>query len=167
MRLLGLALASASAVVAISGVTGVAIARGDFGVPGAGMACPLSNKGAMTVLPNGTDFVVCQSDGAGYSWAPVAVPFPPNDVWLSYGVEITLHGAGFRNPNLNSGEWIAVPQSPDAQCGASQVTVLGPGTLAPPTVSQAGVGQPLLFRVLPKLFTIALNGDCLWTRASG
>jgi hypothetical protein len=120
----------------------------------------------MTVLPDGRNFLVCQAQGASYGWASVVVPFPPHNAWLSYGVEITLHGAGFRNPNLASGEWVAVPQSPDAQCSANQLTVTGPGTLAPPVVSQGVVGQPLRLRVLPKLFTVALNGDCLWTRTS-
>jgi hypothetical protein len=167
MRLLGSAFVAVSVAVSAVGAAGVAIAHADFGVPSAGMACPASTQGVMTMLPNGTDFLVCQSDGSGYSWAPVAVPFPPNDAWLSYGVEITLHGEGFRNPELRSGEWVGVPHSPDAQCAANQVTVIGPGQLAAPSVSQGAVGRPLALRVLPKLFTIALNGDCLWTRTSG
>jgi hypothetical protein len=162
MRLFGSALAG---VATVAGLGAPAIAHADFGVPGAGMSCSASALGAMTVLPDGTEFLACEPDESGYSWASVAVPFPPNDAWLSYGVEITLHGSGSRNPNLNSGEWLGQPQSPDTQCGASQVTVLSPGQLAAPVVSQGSVGRPLSVRVLPKLFTIALNGDCLWTKA--
>jgi len=121
----------------------------------------------MTVLPNSRDFLVCQGQpNATYSWAPVTTPFPPNGKWLSYGPEITLHGEGFRNPNLSSGDWTAIPQDPATACSAEQVTVVRAGVLAPPQVSGAGPGEQLSFQVLPKLFTIALTGNCLWTTTS-
>mgnify|MGYP001806195228 CR=1 FL=1 len=114
----------------------------------------------MTQLPGGRDFLLCQESG---SWAPVFTPFDPAPRWLSYGPDITLHGQGFRNPNLRSGPWTASPLDPAAVCGADQVTVIGPGELAPVVHSAGQPGQPLQLEVLPKLFTIVLSGNCLWS----
>lgn len=155
----------AASIVLLVAAFGGAVAQADFAVPAPGLAC--SAPGAMTVLPNGSDFLICQEQGAELGWAPVTAPFPANDSWLSYGPEITLHGQGVRNPNLEPGEWSANPLDPTTQCGASQVAVVGPGTLAPAQTVQADPGQPLSLQVLSRLHTIALTGDCLWTKQPG
>ncbi|PND58111.1 hypothetical protein CRM90_08960 [Mycobacterium sp. ENV421] len=139
---------------------GVAPARADVPVPQPGAACPAELTDVMTRLPDVGDFLVCQATGM---WAPVLAPFDPVSRWLSYGAGITLHGQGFRNPNLRSGQWTAAPLDPSAVCSADQVTVIGPGELAPVVHSPGESGQPLHLDVLPKLFTITMNGDCLWS----
>jgi hypothetical protein len=139
-------------------------AHADDPVPQAGAPCPVDFANVMTQLPGGRDFLVCQPvpDRPG-SWAPVVTPFDPSSRWLSYGPEITLHGQGFRNPNLRSGRWTANPLDPATACSADQVTVVSAGVLAPLVHSQGEPGQPLQLDVLPRLFTIALSGDCLWS----
>ena len=84
--------------------------------------------------------------------------------WFSYGPGITLHGQGFRNPNLSSGSWTASPLDPEAVCSAEQVTVVSAGVLAPPQSSRGEPGQTLSVELLPKLFTVTMTGDCLWSR---
>lgn len=158
----GLAALVAAAALSCGSPTG----RADSPTPQDGAGCPAELSGVMTVVGDGRDFLVCQEQpGAGYRWIPVAGPFPPNDKWLSYGPPITLHGQGFRNPNLASGDWTAVPQDSQASCAAKQVTVVSAGVLAEPEVSQSGPGRPLALEVLPKLFTVELTGDCLWVRS--
>jgi hypothetical protein len=155
------------AVAAAALSFGAAPAHAD-GVPQAGAPCPADFANVMTQLPGGRDFLVCQAgpNGPG-SWAPVVTPFDPSSRWLSYGPEITLHGQGFRNPNLRSGQWTADPLDSVTVCGADQVTVVSAGVLAPLVHSQSQPGQPLQFTVLPKLFTIALSGNCLWSEEQG
>ncbi|GAY16226.1 hypothetical protein [Mycobacterium sp. shizuoka-1] len=140
------------------------LAHSDVPAPQPGAPCPAEFADVMTQLPGGADFLVCQAapDTAG-SWVPVVTPFDPSSRWLSYGPEITLHGQGFRNPNLRSGSWTAEPLNPDAVCGADQVTVVSAGVLAPLEHSQSEPGQPMQLEVLPRLFTIVLSGDCLWS----
>lgn len=150
----------AVAAVASSLSWAAAPAHADAPVPQAGSPCSSDLAGVMTRLPNVGDFLVCQSSG---SWAPVLDPFDPAIRWLSYGAGITLHGQGFRNPNLRSGQWTANTLSQDAVCSADQVTVIGPGELAPVVHSQGDAGRPLQIEVLPKLFTITMSGDCLWS----
>lgn len=154
--------------VAAAALTFPAYAHADAPVPQAGAPCPQEFANVMTQLPGGADFLVCQAvpDHAG-SWAPVVTPFDPSSRWLSYGPEITLHGQGFRNPNLRSGRWTANPLDPAAVCAADQVTVVSAGVLAPLVHSQGEPGQPLQLEVLPKLFTIVLSGDCLWSEDQG
>lgn len=139
-------------------------AHADAGVPQAGASCPADVADVMTQLPGGRDFLVCQAgpDGPG-RWAPVVVPFDPASRWLSYGPPITLHGQGFRNPNLRSGRWTADPLDPATVCSADQVTVIGPGELAPLVHSQSEPGKALHLDMLPKLFTVTLGGECLWS----
>ncbi|WP_431239798.1 hypothetical protein ACQ86B_09540 [Mycolicibacterium aichiense] len=139
---------------------GVAPARADVPVPQPGASCPADLTDVMTRLPDVGDFLACRATG---TWAPVLAPFDPASRWLSYGAGITLHGQGFRNPNLRSGQWTAAPLDPSAVCSADQVTVIGPGELAPVVHSPGESGQPLHLDVLPKLFTITMNGDCLWS----
>ncbi|TGD86598.1 hypothetical protein BayCH28_17195 [Mycolicibacterium sp. CH28] len=151
--------------VALSALFGApAPAKADEPVPAAGGPCPADFDNVMTQLPGGRDYLVCLAGPGGAAvWAPVETPFPPNSRWLSYGPAITLHGQGFRNPNLRSGQWTATPLGPDTVCGAEQVAVVAAGVLAPPEVSQGQPGQPLAFGVLPKLFTVVLSGNCLWS----
>ncbi len=151
----GVLLAATAAAAALS----PAPAHADIPTPQSGASCPAELADVMTRLPDVGDFLVCQDSG---SWAPVLDPFDPALRWLSYGSGITLHGQGFRNPNLRSGRWTATPLSPDALCGADQVTVIGPGELAPVVHSQGEPGRPMQLDVLPKLFTITMTGDCLW-----
>ena len=142
-----------------------AVARADTPAPQAGGPCSENLADAMTQLPGGSDFLVCQGQPEGpHTWAPAAVPFDPADKWLSYGSGITLHGQGFRNPNLSSGNWRASPLDPDTVCAAEQVTVVSSGVLAPPQGSRGEPGQPLAVDLLPKLFTVTMTGDCLWSR---
>jgi hypothetical protein len=99
-------------------------------------------------------------------WQAVTSPQPPNDRWLSVGPAITLHGQGMRNPNVASGEWTATPQEPGSQCRAEQQTVVSPGVLSPPQVSEGKTGQPLSLQLPVRLFSIELSGYCLWTRTA-
>jgi hypothetical protein len=148
------------AVVGVALSFGVAPARADSPVPQAGIPCSTDLAGVMTRLPDVGDFLVCQESG---SWASMLGPFDPATRWLSYDSGITLHGQGFRNPNLRSGPWTAIPLDPSAVCSADQVTVIGPGELAPVAHSQGDPGQVLRLEVLPKLFTVTLRGACLWS----
>jgi hypothetical protein len=149
-----------AATAATAALSSMAPARADAPAPQAGAPCPADLADVMTRLPNVGDFLVCQASG---SWVPVLDPFDPAIRWLSYGSGITLHGQGFRNPNLRSGRWTAVALDPSTACGADQVTVIGPGELAPVVHSQGEIGRPLQLDVLPKLFTITMTGDCLWS----
>ena len=163
MRWCGAVVAAAAAALSFA-----APAYADDPVPQAGAPCPQDFANVMTQLPGGRDYLVCQPvpDRPG-SWAPVDSPFDPSSRWLSYGPEITLHGQGFRNPNLRSGRWTATPLDPLAVCGADQVTVIGPGELAPLVHSQSLPGQVMQLEVLPKLFTVVLSGNCLWSEDQG
>jgi hypothetical protein len=76
-----------------------------------------------------------------------------------------LRGEGQRNPGVASGNWTATPQDAGSQCRAEQQTVLSPGAVSAPQPSEGQPGQPLSLRLLPRLFTIELNGNCLWTRS--
>lgn len=154
----------ASLAVAAVLVTG-AVAHADTPVPQAGAPCSEDLVDAMTQLPGGSDFLVCQGQPDGsYAWAAVGVPFEPSDKWLSYGSGITLHGQGFRNPNLSSGRWTATALGSDTVCGAEQVTVVSAGVLAPQQNSRGEPGEPLSVEMLPKLFTVTMTGDCLWSK---
>jgi hypothetical protein len=143
---------------------GSAPAHADDPVPQAGSSCPVEFANVMTQLPGGRDYLVCQPvpERSG-SWTPAVVPFDPASRWLSYGPPITLHGQGFRNPNLRSGRWTVTALDPVTVCGADQVAVVSAGVLAPLVHSQSAPGQPMSLDVLPKLFTITLSGDCLWS----
>lgn len=155
----------ALALVAAAALSfGSGSARADDPVPQAGAPCPIDFANVMTQLPGGADYLFCQPlpDRPG-SWTPAVTPFDPASRWLSYGPQITLHGQGFRNPNLRSGQWTATPLNPATVCGADQVTVVSAGVLAPLVHSQSTPGQPMSLDVLPKLFTIVLSGDCLWS----
>jgi len=152
-------------LVAAAVLVAPATARADTPAPQAGAACSADLADAMTQLPGGSEYLVCQPQPDGsHAWAAAPVPFDPSDKWLSYGTGITLHGQGFRNPNLTSGDWTATPLSPETICGAEQVTVVSAGVLAPPQSSQGEPGRPLSLEMLPKLFTVTMSGECLWSR---
>lgn len=114
----------------------------------------------MTLLPDGQTYAVCQENG----WVVVQTPFEPNDSWFSYGPAITLHGQGMRNPNLLSGNWMAVPLDPEAACRAQEQTVVEAGVLSDPQIFEGRQGAPLALPMLPGLFYVKLSGHCRWTR---
>ena len=154
--------------VAAFAMAGAALAAGpahaDVITPALEAACPAELNGVMTLLPDGQTYVVCQEEiAARFAWRAAPVPFEPNSKWLSYGPPINLHGQAMRNPNLSSGPWTATPQDPQTVCRAQQQTVIAAGMLAPEQVFQAKPGQSLSVEMLPKLFYVALSGNCLWT----
>ena len=57
-----------------------------------------------------------------------------------------------------------MPRDPATMCAAEQLTIVRAGVLAPPQDSRGVAGQPLSVQVLPRLFSIELSGDCLWSR---
>ena len=75
-----------------------------------------------------------------------------------------MHGEGLRNPEIQKGDWTAVPQDPETQCTAVQVAVVSAGVVSPPQTAQGQPGRPLSLTVVPKLFSITLSGFCLWTK---
>ena len=77
---------------------------------------------------------------------------------------LTLHGEGQRNREIDSGDWIGFPQEPGSRCNAEQVAIAATGGLSPPQVSTGAPGQPLRLRLQPLLFTVELNGNCLWQK---
>jgi hypothetical protein len=142
-------------------VTAVAGAPVVSAAPGVEPGCSSGLVGAMTVLPDGKTFEVCE----GNSWRPVGSPFNPNDRWLSYGHGVTLHGQGRRNPEILSGRWTGAPLDSSSACGVQQAPVTDSG-VGTPQVASGKPGQVLNFEVLPVAFTITLTGNCLWERAS-
>ena len=106
--------------------------------------------------------LVCLDD----QWQSVTTPQPPNDRWLSFGPPMTLHGEGLRNPSVASGNWTATPQDPSSQCRAEQQTVVGPGVLSAPQLSEGKTGQPLSLQLPPRLFSIEMTGYCLWAHVT-
>jgi hypothetical protein len=116
---------------------------------------------AMTWLPSDKMPLVC----AGNQWQAVSSPYPTSDRWLTYGPEMKLHGEGLRNPNISSGDWVATPQDSTSRCRAEQLTVVNAGVVSSPQVAEGTAGQPLSFRILPKLFSVTMSGYCLWVKA--
>lgn len=145
-----------------------AIAHAEPAYPELGAGCAPEFAGAMTLLPDEETYALCRDAGGGPVWEAVQKPFDPNDTWLSYGPEITLHGQGMRNPNVTSGRWLATPTDPAADpptvCRAEQETVIEAGVLSEPRVSESEPGSELSLEFLPKLFYLKLSGNCLWTR---
>ncbi|MGX9788269.1 hypothetical protein [Mycobacterium sp. MMS18-G62] len=151
--------AIAIGVLAI-GLPSAPIASADPVVPQTDSPCTADLSGVMT-WPQGAKMpLVC----ADQQWQDVTTPQPPNDRWLSFGPPMLLHGEGMRNPSVKSGDWVAAPQDPNAQCRAEQQAVVGPGVVGPSQVAEGNTGQPLQVQVLPRLFTIQLSGYCEWTR---
>lgn len=155
----GAAILAAGAVLVAPGV-----AHADPVPPQLGDGCSAELSGAMTLLPDGQTYAICQEVIDSAVWADVPTPFDPNDTWFSYGPTITLHGQGMRNPNLRSGDWTATPQDEETSCRAQQQTVVEAGALSAPEVSQGEPGKPLNVQMQPALFYAELSGNCLWTR---
>ena len=154
-----------AAVVAVyAAVVFPAAAHADPAAPRLGDGCSSELAGAMTLLPDGQTYAICQLVTDTGVWASVPTPFDPNDTWLSYGPTITLHGQGMRNPNLLSGDWTATPLDPQSSCKVQQQTVVEAGKLSEPQVSEGQPGEPLDVQMQPKLFYAELSGNCLWSR---
>ncbi|HEX9834705.1 MAG TPA: hypothetical protein VGA66_16770 [Mycobacterium sp.] len=154
--------AMAGAVAAVALVFSPGTAAADPVAPQANTPCPPDAVGAMTWPTNAKMPLVC----SGGRWQTVTTPQPPNDRWLSVGPPILLHGDGRQNPDVQSGDWTAIPRNADTRCRAEQVTVLGPGVLAAPEVTEGAVGERLDVTFQARLFKLQLSGDCLWTRTS-
>ena len=152
--------------LAVAAVLAPGFAHADMVSPQVQAPCSADLAGAMTLLPDERTYVTCQEGAAGYAWAAAPVAFEPNDTWLSYGPAITLHGQGMRNPNLTSGRWAATPVNPETTCRATQTTVVEAGVLAQPVVTAGEQGRPLELEMLPRLFYVELEGECLWERTS-
>ena len=141
-------------------LTTAPVAGADPPVPQTDTTCSPDWANVMTWPTDANMPLVCR----GGQWQAVMTPPPPNDRWLSVGPAMTLHGDGQRNPSVTSGEWTATPQDADSRCRARQQTVVSPGVVSPPQVSEGKPGQPLSLTLLPRLFSIELSGYCLWTR---
>jgi hypothetical protein len=150
----------AFAVATLALLFSQAVAAADPVAPQPDSPCAPNYTDAMTLPSGATMPLVCQ----GGQWHAVTTPQPPSDVWLSYGPALALHGEGKRNPNLRSGQWTATPQDSSSQCRAQQSVVLSPGVVGEPQTAQGQPGLPLEVTVLPRLFDIALSGNCLWER---
>lgn len=148
------------------------IAHAEPAYPQLGAGCAPDHVDAMTLLPDAETYAVCRDTEGGPAWEAVWTPFDPNDTWISYGPEITLHGQGMRNPNVRSGRWLATPIDPPADpsadpstvCRAEQETVVAAGQLSEPQVAESEPGSELSLEFLPNLFYLTLSGNCLWTR---
>lgn len=152
-------------VAAVVVAAGAGVANAEPIAPAVGASCSDNVAGAFTQLPDGSTFLACEGVPGGHRWQPVSPPFEPSDRWLSYGPRLTLHGQGRRNPELLSGQWTATPRDSASACSAVQAPVTDAG-VAPPQTTVGHPGQVLDFEVLPVVFSIVLDGDCLWERVS-
>lgn len=153
----------AGATLAASLCCAPAVASADPVAPQADTPCAATVVEAMVLLAEAEMPLVCMNEpGDGYQWEAVPTAYPASDRWLTYGPEMTLSGEGRRNPNIRSGDWIALPQDPTSRCRAEQVAVVSAGVLGPPRIDEGETGQALSFPVLPKLVSISMSGDCLW-----
>ena len=156
----------AVAANACAGVAAPPVTHADSVVPQANSPCSTDFANAMAWPPGEQTPLACVAQpNSGFQWQPVANPFPPSNRWLTYGPDLKLHGEGLRNPEIQKGNWTAVPLDPDSQCRAEQIAVVSAGVVSPPQVSEGAKGQPLSFQVVPKLFSIQMTGKCLWTKA--
>jgi hypothetical protein len=136
-------------------------------VPQPDTPCSPNLANAMTWLPEQKINLVClQQPNHRYQWTIVTSDYPSSDRWLTYGPQLTLRGEGTRNYNLRSGDWIALPQDPESQCIEEQIAVVSAGLVSSPQVEAGTTGQQLSFRVLPNLFSITMNGHCLWGKVN-
>lgn len=152
------------AVIAVGVLAGAVVsapdACADPVVPQQDTQCASNLSGVMTWPADAKMPLECLND----RWQTITSPQPPNDKWLSVGPAMTLHGEGMRNPNVQSGNWTATPQDPNGQCRAEQQSVLSPGVVSQPQVSEGKAGQPLSLQIVPRLFSIAMSGYCLWQK---
>lgn len=154
--------AAIAAAVMVAAAASAPVACADPVVPQRDAQCTSSLAGVMTWPADAKMPLQCADD----QWQVITTPQPPSDKWLSFGPTITLRGEGQRNPSVQSGDWTATPQDSVSQCRAEQQSVLSPGVVSPPEVAESKAGQPLSFRMMPRLFSIALSGYCLWERAA-
>lgn len=152
------------AAMLVAGLMNGPTAHADLPSPELDAPCAAELNGAMTLLADGITYAECQPSALGNTWVSAQTPFPPNELWFSYGPAITLHGQGMRNPNLVSGSWTATPRDPDTTCRVTQSTVVEAGVLAAPEVSEGEQGKPLAVQMQPKLFYAELAGNCLWVK---
>jgi hypothetical protein len=158
----------ATAALAVVPLLVAPVGHAEVGVPKLDGPCSAEQSGAMTALPDGATFLSCLGGaGAGYRWRAVESPFAPSTRWLSYGRALKLHGEGLRNPQIQAGDWIGVPQDPDSRCKAEQEAVVSAGEVGPAQVASGESGQPLSLTVVHSLFSIELTGNCLWTKQAG
>jgi hypothetical protein len=162
-----MAVAAAALVVAATAPFALpAVVAATPATPQPNTPCSENLGGALTQLPDLMTLLQCRSlPGLGYQWQVFDDPYPNSDRWLTYGPTLTLHGEGQRNREINSGDWTAYPQDPDASCTAQQLAVVDAGELGAPQLSTGEPGQPLRFQVLPLLFTVEMSGYCLWQKA--
>jgi hypothetical protein len=157
--------ATAVAVTTVGILIAPAVATADPVTPQLGAPCPESVAGAMTQLPDLMTFVQCRNQRSGeYRWQTPESPYPNSDRWLTYGPQLTVHGEGQRNREIDSGPWVAYPQSPDSHCTAAQLDLAAAGERTPARVTSGEPGRPLKLQVLPLLFTVELTGHCLWQK---
>jgi hypothetical protein len=166
--MLRLRICAVAVSVGMAGVAALAASTGaaaEPAVPQPGAPCPESAAGALTQLPDLMTFLECRNQrGSEYRWQTFDSPYPKSDRWFTYGPQLTLHGEGQPNREIDSGAWVAIPQSPDAQCSAAQLDNTAAGERTPPEVSTGEPGQLLNLDVLPLLFTVELQGHCLWQK---
>jgi hypothetical protein len=157
----GVAAVAGSAATLVASPLGAA----EPAVPQPGAPCSERIAGALTQLPDFMTVLQCGNQRGGeYRWQTFDSPYPNSDRWLTYGPRLTLHGEGQPNREIDSGDWIAHPQTSDGQCKAEQLDLRGAGERTQPQVSTGAPGQPLQLRVLPLLFTVELTGNCLWQK---
>ena len=156
---------AAVAVSAAATLVAPPVVTAEPAAPQPGSPCSESIAGALTQLPDFMTVLQCGIQRGGeYRWQTFDSPYPNSKRWLTYGPQLTLHGEGQPNREIDSGDWIAYPQTSDGQCRAAQLDLRGEGERSPPQVSTGEPGQPLKLRVLPLLFTVELTGDCLWQK---
>jgi hypothetical protein len=141
------------------------MAEAGQGAPEPDSPCANSLAGALTQLPDLRTVLRCQGQQGGeFRWRTFSSPYPNSDRWLTYGPQLTLHGEGQPNREIDSGDWIAYPQVSGGQCTASQQVVVKAGQLSQPQLSTGAPGGALTLRLLPLLFTVDLTGYCLWQK---
>lgn len=127
--------------------------------------CSKELSGALTQLPDRKTLLQCRNQQGGENrWQSFESPYPNSDRWLTYGPQLTLHGEGQPDREIDSGDWMAYPQTPDSRCEAEQRAVVSAGELRPPLAATAEPGQPLKLRLSPLLFTVDLTGYCFWQK---
>lgn len=162
-RYLGGMTVAASAVAVAFAAPPVASAQS--GPPQPDQPCADTLAGALVRLPDGRSLLQCRNQpAAGLRWQPFLGDYPTSDRWLTYGPELKLTGQGQRNPEIMSGDWVAVPQDSDAECGATQTSVVSAGKLSPAEQSTGKPGEPLQFELPATLFTVTLTGNCQWQK---
>lgn len=132
---------------------GTAVAHADPVAPQEDAECMQSLDGAVTRSPDNETLLQCRAQfGSEYRWEAFTAEYPSSDRWVSYGPALTLYGEGRRNPEIASGDWVAYPLTAGDRCVAAQTPVVAAGVLGIPQMSAGLPSQPLLFRVVPRVF---------------